>query len=494
MIRKGRFFLATLPALLAIACDAGMITTADVDDRPEQGAAIAATPGGEDVPEGAATFSGPTVTIDFEPSNLDFRNPERGFFRTIDLVGGEDVRWVRRSGHTLAQAIVRLDDYRYRALDGAFLSALRAGFAEVRRAGIKVVLRFAYNDSFDEDASRSRILGHIDQLAPILADNADVIAVMQAGFIGAWGEWHSSSNGLDNDVDRGIILHALLDALPPSRSVQVRTPMFKDAILPGGPLDAEEAWSQEDRARVGHHNDCFLADASDYGTYDSPVATWKQYVAADGRYLPIGGETCAVNAPQTDCAQALASMESLHWSHLNEEYNQDVLGAWEDQGCAGRVRRRLGPRLALVRATLSEAVAPGGVLDVELEIENLGFSAFYNPRPVLLVLRRGDRRWEVALSGADARELLPGVTTLSAHLQIPADAEPADDYRLALWMPDAAPGLRGDRRYSVRLANRDVWDALEGDNVVTSALSVDPTAAGEVTVDPSATELVELAH
>ncbi|HEY8143546.1 MAG TPA: DUF4832 domain-containing protein [Kofleriaceae bacterium] len=492
MIRTGRFLFTALPAL-AVACDAGTITTATDDDGPDPGDGVAAPAGGEEGgPDGGATFSGPTVTIDFETTNLDFRNPERGFFRTIDLIAGGEARWVRRTGHTLAQAIVRLDDYRDRALDGAFLTALRAGLADVRRAGIKVVLRFAYNDSFDEDASRSRILGHINQLAPILADNADVIAVMQAGFIGAWGEWHSSTNGLDNDVDRGVILHALLDALPPSRAVQVRTPMFKDAILPGGPLDADEAWSEEDRARVGHHNDCFLADDSDYGTYDDPVATWKQYVAQDGRYLPIGGETCAVNSPQTDCDEAVASMESLHWSHINEEYNQDVLGAWDDQGCGDEVRRRLGPRLALVRATLSEAVAPGGALDVELEIENQGFSAFYNPRPIHLVLRRGDRRWDVALTGADARELLPGVTTLSAHLQIPADAEPADDYRLALWLPDAAPGLRGDRRYSVRLANRNVWDASEGDNVITSALSVDPAAAGAVVVDPSATELVEL--
>jgi hypothetical protein len=478
--------LAALPAMLAFACDAGTITTSSPGD-PGGAGDPAGDPGGGG---GGGTVGVPGVTLEFAGSDADFLNPERGYFRTIDLVAGGEARWVRQTGHTLAQAIVRLDDYRDRALDQALLSALASGFAEVRAAGIKVVLRFAYNDSFDDDAPRDRILQHIDQLAPILAANADVIAVLQAGFIGAWGEWHSSTNGLDNDSDRGTILRALLAAMPASRAVQVRTPMFKEAIFPGGPLADDEAWSEEDRARVGHHNDCFLADASDYGTYDSPIATWKEYVAQDGQYTPIGGETCALNPPQTDCAGALDNLASLHWGYLNEEYNQEVLGAWAEQGCDGEVRRRLGHRLALVSATLGEAVAPGGALDVDLAIENQGFSAPYNPRPIHLVLRRGDRRWDVALEGSDARQLLPGTSTISARVRIPADAEPGDDYQLGLWLPDAGARLQDDPRYAIRLANTDVWDAASGENIITRALRVDPAAPGDT--DPTATALVEL--
>jgi hypothetical protein len=472
-----------LPAIVAIACDAGTITPFHGDEG-----AGGSDPGGS----GGGSLGVPSVTIDFEGSDAEILNPERGYFRTIDLVAGDQARSVRRSGHTLAQAIVRLDDYRDRALDQALLSALESGLADVRAAGIKVVLRFAYNDSFDADAPRDRILQHIDQLAPILQANDDVITVMQAGFIGAWGEWHSSTNGLDNDTDRGIILSALLDAMPASRDVQVRTPMFKDALFPGGPLGEDEAWSDADRARVGHHNDCFLADNSDFGTYDSPVATWKEYVAEDGRYLPIGGETCALNPPLTDCAGALDNLESLHWSYLNEEYNLDVLGTWVDQGCDAEVRRRLGHRLSLVSASIGEMAAPGGALDVDLAIENQGFSAPYNPRPVHLVLRRGDRRWDLALEGRDARQLLPGTGTISVRVRIPADAEPADDYQLAIWLPDQAEGLQGDPRYAIQLANPDVWDATTGENTITRTLRIDAAAPGDV--DPTATALVELAR
>jgi len=487
----GEFFLATLPALAGmIACDsAGTVTNiqGNEDDNgpPEEGE----TPGEPD----GGWVEGPAVTIDFAVTDDELVNPERGYYVGLDLLAGDGARQVRRSGHTLAIAIVRLDDYRDRALDSGLLGALRAGFTDVRAAGIKVILRFAYNASQEAgDADRARILQHIEQLAPVLGDNADVIAVVQAGFIGAWGEWHSSTHGLDNDADRSAILRALLDAVPSSRTVQIRTPMFKDAIFPGGPLDDQEAWSAEDRARVGHHNDCFLASPDDYGTFADPVTRWEDYVELDGRYLPVGGETCALNAPKTDCEQALSILEAQHWSYLNREYNQAVLDGWQAQGCGGEIQRRLGYRIALVSATLSESVAPGGALDVVLELDNSGFSAPFNRRPMVLVLSRGDSRWEVELEGRDARQLMPGASTIVTRLRVPADAEPADDYQLSLWLPDDEPGLRDDPRYAIRLANAGTWDGEAGANVITRALRVNPSAPGET--DPAATALVELSR
>src|SRR5688500_4941739 len=148
MVRTaGGFVLAALPAIVAVSCEGGTITRADDDAKPGPGG------GGETGGPDAGAIAGPTVTIEFDGTDEELVNPERGYFRTIDLVAGGDAQRVRNGGHTLAQAIVRLDDYRDRPLDAALLSALRAGLAEVRVAGIKVVLRFAYNDSFDDDAS-----------------------------------------------------------------------------------------------------------------------------------------------------------------------------------------------------------------------------------------------------------------------------------------------------------------------------------------------------
>jgi len=444
-------------------------------NEPGMDAATSTTPGTDAAP---GTDVVPMLTRDFTEVNADFLNPERGYYVGYDLRGAGNAGGVRSAGRTLAITLVRLDAYRAAPLDAALLASLSAGFAAARQAGIKVILRFTYNASFAADAPRARILGHIAQLAPLLQANADVIAVMQAGFIGAWGEWHTSTNGLDNDADRAAILTAILAALPTTRGVQVRTPMFKAAAFPGGPLTESEAYATSARARVGHHNDCFLASASDLGTYASPVATWEAYVAGDGRYTAIGGETCQVYAPRTACAAAIAEMETQHWSYLNHEYNQAVLAAWVTAGCGDEIQRRLGYRFAFDRVTHSAAVAPGGELALTLELHNAGFAAPFNRRPVEIVLDDGTTRRVARLATVDARRWQGGSSvTLALRLRLPADVTPGR-YTLAVRLPDADARLAADPRYAIRVANDGVWREATGDNVLSDTLLVDTAAPG----------------
>lgn len=72
---------------------------------------------------------------------------------------------------------------------------------------------------------------HLDQLKPFLEKNKDLILVVQAGMVGAWGEWHSSVQGLENsDETKTAILEKLLSVAPEERQVQVRLPMFKNLL------------------------------------------------------------------------------------------------------------------------------------------------------------------------------------------------------------------------------------------------------------------------
>ena len=404
-------------------------------------------------------------------------NPERGLYHRLDLVADDAAAVacdIRRAGATLGHAMVRLDAYRDRPLDDALLVAIAHGLDAARGAGLKAIVRFAYNAGFTADAPRARVLGHIAQLAPVLRAGVDAIAVVQAGFIGAWGEWHHSTSGLDNDADRAAILGALLDAVPPSRAVQVRTPMFKEAAFPGGPLTDDDAFGPTPRARIGHHNDCFLADRDDAGTYAQPIAAWRDYVAADGRFVAIGGETCAANPPRTDCAAAIAEMERQHWSYLNAAYAPRVLARWRAQGCHRAVAARLGYRLAATRLCCDAAVAPGDVLSVALAVANRGFAAPFNARPAMLVLTDGATR-HVARLPDDPRRWGPGTTEVRTCVRVPADVA-AGRYRLAIWLPDDTDALRGDPRYAIRLASTTDWDPPTGDNVLTDELCVDASA------------------
>ena len=469
-----------LLALLGASCSCG-----DDDDVADGDADADVDAGGDGGGDGDADADGdwvdpPTRTLDLEAVDDVLLNPERGFYRTTSLVDAPDLAWVREAGASLVHSYVRLDDYRDRDLDDELLDAVRAGLDQVRAAGLKLILRFSYNfgpypDS-EPDAPKDRILGHIAQLAPILADEADVIAVVQAGFIGAWGEWHTSTNGLlDDPQDKYDILEALLGVLPDSRTVQLRYPPYKRDHY-GEALDETTAWNGSLAARIGHHNDCFLASDDDWGTY--PVGeeeAYKEYLAQDALYVPMGGETCNPNPPRSECESALAEMQRLHWTAVNDEYHPEVVAGWTDGGCREQMERLLGYRFTAISIDAPESAPPGGTLPLRIRLRNDGFAAPINPRPVEIRLS-GLGRFSVTLAGQDARRWLPGREVLiETRLQLPNDIEEGGWF-IQIALPDASPRLHDDGRYAIRLGNRGFFDA-SGDNDLAD-LRIDRNALG----------------
>ena len=106
---------------------------------------------------------------------------------------------------------------------------MQAYFDELQKQGKKAVLRFAYERDFmgrsPVGPTGEQILAHLDQLKPFLEKNKDLILVVQAGMIGAWGEWHSSVQGLENSKEtKAAVLEKLLSVVPAERNVQVRLP------------------------------------------------------------------------------------------------------------------------------------------------------------------------------------------------------------------------------------------------------------------------------
>jgi len=435
------------------------------------------TPTGTSAPTGTADLE----RVAFTDGNQDILNPERGLHTDVDLMADGDLAGARGQGYSLVRSYVRLDAYRESAIDSQFLDRLDKSFDRLRVAGLKVVLRFAYNFGIGEpDASESRVLGHIGQLAPLLRKNADVIAVLQAGFVGAWGEWHHSTSGLDSPSAQKNILLALLDALPKERMVQLRYPKSKTTMF-SCTLAERDAFSDVLPSRVGHHNDCFLAGAGDTGTYpeSDPEAT-KDYVAEEGRFVPVGGETCGVDPPRSDCPTALAELERLHWSYLNGEFMRQVLDGWQTQGCFPEIRRRLGYRFVLEEASFTPRVAPGGIVALNFRIRNDGYASLFNPRTAFAVLGTGSPRSSAALEDVDPRRWSAGSdTNVEVQLRVPATTAPGA-YRLALWLPDADLHLRDDARYAVRFASSASFGYLDADNVITENLVVDPSAPGPV--------------
>jgi hypothetical protein len=365
-----------------------------------------------------------------------------------------------------------------------FLSNLTASLGRVRDRGLKVILRFAYGLTAGPDAPLSRVLSHIAQVKPILQANSDVVFVLQAGFIGQWGEWHDSTSGIDNDADRRTVLDALLGALPSSRMIQVRYPYKLRPIFPDLLTDGT-AFTGSGGARVGLHDDCFVADDTDTGTYwdytgdkSAEVAQNRDFAAKQTRYVPSGGETCANNAT-SGCANAPREAATFHFSYLNADFQPAVNARWNSEGCMPEIRRRLGYRIEVERALVSQEVAPGGILYFQVVLKNVGYASPFNARPVYVVLDGGGQTRTALVSTADFRRWSPeaGEIAVSAKLRIPASASPGA-YRIALWLPDAAPSLQKRGEYAVRFANANVWNAGSSDNTIVPSLRIDPQAKG----------------
>lgn len=416
------------------------------------------------------------VTHTYVASDAFILNPERGFFTPYTLPSSAGFSAIRITGNTLVHLNIRLDDYRESDIPEEILHGLQVNFEDVREAGVKAIIRFAYNQGpfpdTEPDASKSQILKHIEQLTPLLQTNADVIAWVEAGFIGAWGEWHTSTNGLDNITDKREILNALIAAIP-NRFVQVRYPANIIEMYPN-PEDAA-------RARVASHNDCFLSSDTDVGTYERDgVITIERdlaYLSELTRFTPMSGESCAPNPPRSECASALQEMALLHFSAINEAYHKGILRSWEDGGCMEEINNRMGYRFFMTAADFNEQVQPGGVLDLTVHINNIGFASIINERPLYVALTGQDASPYLVELEIDPRSWEPGMTLLNTKLHIPSNAKEGE-YRLALWLPDGYESLRNNPLYAIRFANENTWDEVTGQNVLGN-VSITKSVSGE---------------
>jgi len=413
-----------------------------------------------------------TVAFVADPTIGD--NPERGFYRpartTLERLTRDDANDAFAHGYRLLYVRIDLGPYRDSDLPAPFLQQLNDGFAAARAAGLKLIVRATYNYPRGEtdyknaqDAALPRVLAHIRAVGELLRRNVDVVAFVQAGYVGAWGEWHTSSHDLTTVENRGRIKVALLDAMPKSRFVQFRYPPYIREwapTLPGLPDAMSGAF------RIGFHNDCFLASRTDVGTFSAdPAERAKQrsYAGALGALAPFGAETCnpadeTGATARSRCADILGEGAQLHLSYLNDVYYRPLFHErWVAGHCMDRVRAQMGYRFELQRMTLPRSTRPSAQVPVTITIRNTGWARAYNPRPVELLLRSegGNATHRLALDGVDPRAWLPGETaTAHGQLRLPADL-PAGRYAVLLAFPDPAPSLRNDPRYAIRPANRD---------------------------------------
>jgi len=429
-------------------------------------------------------YTGGSGGVSYTPSTENFANPERGFYHHTGDCDKADFSQSTLQGYrtgqgiSLVMCVFYLAEYKNGPIAQAALDQLQQQLDTVRAAGLKMVLRLAYTTSTTgDDATKDRVLAHLDQLAPYLSAGKDVIAVVQAGLIGAWGEWYYTQNfgnaGVVSAADwanRKAVTDKLLSVVPSTRMIQLRTPKFKRTLYSTTPVQPGDAYTGSTLSRVGHHNDCFLASADDFGTYENPSVEYP-YLQSDTTYVAMGGETCGVNAPRSQCPTATSELAQFHWSFLNTDYEPNVLSSWNSGGCLATVSKNLGYRFRLESGTYPSTAAPGGSLPVSFTVHNDGYATPFNPRNLELVLRNTSSgvTYKLAMSSDPRRWTAGASTTVSQTLRLPTTL-PAGSYTLLVNLPD--PLLSTRPEYSIRLANQGTWDAATGMNSLLHTLTV----------------------
>lgn len=419
-------------------------------------------------------------TVNYAASNEVFTNPERGFMHTWQVnsegaaITTASLANLKKSNVSLILRLYYLEKFKTSALSQAQLDLIKTDFARLRESGLKCVLRFAYTDAQDgTDASVSVISGHLDQLKPILEENKDVIAFVQAGFVGAWGEWYYTTNQLTTEANKKIIINKLLESFPKEIKIQLRTPKIKqDFVGTTTAMDATVGYGTTNTARLGFHNDCFMASVDDYGTYVNVTAE-KTYISNEALFVPTGGETCPpTNVPIASCSIAEQEMTLLKWTYLNLDYYGPVLQEWRNNNCFTDFERKLGYRLALASSNIAKQAAVNGTLELNALITNGGFAPVYNSKNAYLILRSTSNGtvYKKKLT-FDVRKVVPKVAfTLKASVSL--SEIPAGTYELLLKVEDSSSKLADRPDYCIRFANTGVWEAATGFNKLSQTVVI----------------------
>lgn len=178
-------------------------------------------------------------------------NPDRGYRGEMYItLGREDITYPDTQGNPydqipkelsydnanvkVIQTYVYLVEYCETDLPDTALEQMKNFFIAIRDTGTKILLRFAYeySDNDDRGPKTKQIVRHCEQLGEWFRTNEkltyDVVYSVQMGMIGYWGEGHHNKYRHNTKT----ILTAVANMVPEKINIMVRYPMFFKGASP----------------------------------------------------------------------------------------------------------------------------------------------------------------------------------------------------------------------------------------------------------------------
>lgn len=376
-------------------------------------------------------------------------------------------------------------------LDETFFKNLRETLANCRKNGCTIALRFRYDSSGllnPEPATYDKMVEHIEQIRNdgLLEDYKDIIAFVETGFVGSWGEhWGGKYCSFE---DKARLLDILLDVVPKEIPVTVRTPLtfvtwagitqetLKDYVSEPG----------SDASRVGLYNDGYMGSDSDLGTYRDRAGD-LQWLSRQSLTSYFGGEFSGnlEFTMQYDTylpENAVPEMYQTHLSYINSNiyqlYKDYTFGAEYDVENVDNssyygetvfkfMRDHLGYRFVVRDSDLSAEVEQGGILTLSADIENTGFANPLMEQKAEIILEK-DGNYVKTEVDVNTKEWY-SCTTVSPEfeLKIPGGLE-AGGWNVYFKLSTGNNTQEEMHVRSVKFANNGTWSSALGANYMGS--------------------------
>lgn len=311
---------------------------------------------------------------------------------------------------SLALVEINLKAYNSCPLPESALNIIERVFLTFESYGVQMILRFLYDwDGVNiqtEPKSIETILLHMEQISPLLRDYERDIYIIQGLFIGNWGEMHGSRYIKNNSLYR--LFAKLKTCVGENTYIAVRSPALWRLLLKS--FDPPASWNDAWLLKLGLYNDGMMASENDYGTYGTlhraEVKNFEDKMHREYemkfqnslcQFVPNGGEVVHQNS-FNDFEMAVETMQTLHVSYINSEYDTEVLdkwkrtvlgsnwGPWKGKSGYDYIAGHLGYRYRIERVRVSPDKNQRDHVLVELQIKNTGFSICYRRLNLYLVV------------------------------------------------------------------------------------------------------------
>ncbi|GHU36639.1 hypothetical protein FACS1894105_07330 [Clostridia bacterium] len=443
-----------------------------------------------------------------------FANPERGYYKRVNITEDSNFSQYSDEGFTVMHSYIPVYKYYNLSKDKTWdeninknlpeilLEGLRTGLAGIRNTGAKIILRIAYAWDWTPPVYEhwDIIKEHIAQIDLIISENSDIVMAMEAGVLGPWGEWHSDVIA-DTNSEKGAefryeLYKYILDSTPDTIKVMLRTPsVIKEMLYLGvNPPEGQKAMTQAQLDRISYHDDSFMMNIEDWGSYDPHDVWWgiksglksnsvtndmqRGWVydlrTSEGCNILTSGESewyeneTEAHEKSVKPLRVLTEMANLHTTEINADYHPNHIEIWKSviapasenfpaETVHERINKKLGYRLRLAEAEYMPEVSAENKFNLKVIIYNDGFAGIINKRPVYLVFDGADR-YNILIENTDVRLWQSGKSIINISVNLPENIKNGE-YNIALWLPDKSENLRSFPKYSVRFANLDsVWD------------------------------------